>query len=94
MQFKAPAADLILNAAIPAPDRRFAAGQAYVMAWVFVETGKVVPGFEAEKCVLQNIDRADAALVWSGKSVRELGGRSIRLRFALRGANIYAVNER
>lgn len=92
--FTAPAADLYLNAAIPAPSRPFAAQQAYVMAAVLNEQGKVVPGYEAEKCLIQNTDRIDVPLRWAGKSARELAGRTINLRFYLRSANIYAVTAR
>lgn len=89
--FVAPAADLCLNAAVPSPARPFAAVQAYIMAAVLDDQGKVLPGFEAEKCLIQNTDRIDMPLRWKEKSVRELAGRSIRLRFYLRSANIYAV---
>jgi hypothetical protein len=89
--FPAPAADLYLNAAIPSPGREFAAPQAYVMAAALDDRGKVLPGFEAEKCLIQNSDRVDAPLRWGEKSARELAGRTISLRFYLRSANIYAV---
>ncbi|MCX7044751.1 MAG: hypothetical protein NTX50_04585 [Candidatus Sumerlaeota bacterium] len=89
--FQMPQADLYLNAAIPAPDRPFAAQQAYVMADVLDDQGQVVPGFEAEKCVIQRSDRIDLPLRWNGKSARELAGHQISLRFHLRSANIYAV---
>ena len=92
--FPAPAADLYLNAAIPSPARAFAAQQAYVMAAVLDDQGKVVPGFEAEKCLIQNSDRIDAPLRWKDKSARELAGRTISLRFYLRSANVYAVTAR
>ncbi|MCL5271249.1 MAG: hypothetical protein M1457_12035 [bacterium] len=89
--FSMPDADLRLNAAAPSPDRAFAAGQAYVMAAVLDDKGKIVPGFEPGKCVIQNADAIDLPLRWNGKSARELAGRNVRLRFFLRGANIYAV---
>jgi hypothetical protein len=89
--FPMPDADLVLNAAVPAPDRGFATQQAYVMAAVLDDKGHVVPGFEPEKCVIQNADQIDLPLRWNGKSARELAGRNICLRFHLRSANIYAV---
>ena len=89
--FTMPPADLVLNAAIPAPERAFATQQAYVMADVLDERGQPVTGFEAEKCVLQKSDRIDLPLRWAGKSARELAGRQLSLRFHLRCANIYAV---
>ena len=92
--FPVPAADLCLNATIPSPTREYAAQQAYVMAAVWDDHGRVVPGFEAEKCLIQNSDRVDAPLRWNQKSARELAGRTISLRFYLRSANVYAVTAR
>jgi hypothetical protein len=95
--FKMPAADLFLNAATPAPGRTlegqsyFASGQAYVMVAVQDEKGSVIPGFEAERCVIRNEDRRDILLKWEDVSARELAGKGVRLRFFLRSANIYAV---
>ena len=64
------------------------------MAAVLDDQGKVVPGFESEKCLIQNSDRIDAPLRWGENSVRELAGRTVSLRFNLRSANIYAVTVR
>ncbi len=92
--FQMPDADLQLNASIPSADRAFATQQAYVMAAVLDDKGAVVPGFEPEKCLIYapgKTDKTDLPLRWNGKSARELAGRSIRLRFFLRSANIYAV---
>jgi hypothetical protein len=89
--FKMPPADLFLNAALPAPERPFAKDQAYVMAAVLDDKGSVIPGFDAEKCQIHNEDRPDIALKWGDASARRLAGQSIRLRFLLRSANIYAV---
>ena len=89
--FPMPAADLLLNAASPAPERPFAKDQAYVMVAVLDEKGSVIPGFEAEKCVIRNEDRSDIPLKWGDASARQLAGQTIRLRFFLRSANIYAV---
>lgn len=89
--FTMPDGDLMLNAAVPSPDRAFAANQAYVMAAVLDDQGRTVPGFERENCVIQQADKIDLPLRWGGRSARELAGRAVRLRFSLRGANIYAV---
>ena len=89
--FKMPEADLRLNAAVPAPERPFAADQAYVMVAVLDDKGQVAPGFEAEKCVIRSEDRRDIPLKWGAASARQLAGSRIRLRFFLRSANIYAV---
>jgi hypothetical protein len=91
VQFQMPAADLCLNAAIPSPDRAFAAQQAYVMVAVLDEHEKALPGFEHDNCLIKGGDQIDLPLRWGDKSARELAGRTIRLRFYLRGANIYAV---
>ena len=89
-----PAADLRLNAALPAPERPFAKDQAYVMVAVLDEKGNTVPGFEAEKCLIRNQDRCDIPLQWDGTSARQLAGKTVRLRFFLRSANIYAITAR
>ena len=92
--FTMPAADLFLNAATPAPDRPFAKAQAYVMVAVLDEKGNVIPGFEADKCLIVNEDRPNIPLKWSDASARQLAGRTIQLRFFLRSANVYAVISR
>ena len=58
---------------------------------VLDEKGAVVPGFEIEKCLILNDDDIDLPLLWAGKSVRELAGQRIRLRFQFRSASIYAI---
>ena len=89
--FKMPAAGLLLNAAVPAPERPFAKEQAYVMVSVLDNEGRTITGFEADKCVIRNNDRRDIPLKWGDTSARELAGETIRLRFFFRSANIYAV---
>lgn len=92
--FRMPAADLVLNAAVPSPERAFARQQAYVMAGVLDGNGAPVPGFEPEKCVVQKADAIDLPLRWEGRSARELAGRTIALRFFLRSASVHAVTSR
>jgi hypothetical protein len=46
---------------------------------------------EAEKCVIRDEDRRNIPLKWANASTRQLAGRTIRLRFYLRSAHIYAV---
>ncbi|HPA19266.1 MAG TPA: hypothetical protein PLU30_16080 [Verrucomicrobiae bacterium] len=89
-----PETDLFLNAASPAPDRPFAKDQAYVMVAALDENGSIIPGFEREKCVIRNEDRRDIPLKWGDATARQLAGRTIRLRFFFRSANIYAVTSR
>jgi hypothetical protein len=90
--FAMPASDLLLNAAIPSGERAFAAQQAYVRVAVLDEAGAVVPGFEAERCLLKSGDDIDLPLQWDERSARELAGRKVSLRFFLRSADIYAVS--
>ena len=61
------------------------------MVAVLGEKGSTIPGFEAEKCVVRNEDRGNIPLHWGDASARQLAARTIRLRFFLRGANVYAV---
>ena len=89
--FTMPVGDLFLNAACPAPERSFAKDQAYVMVALLDEKRKVIPGFEAEKCLIRSEDRRNILLKWGEASARQLAGKSIQLRFDLRSANIYAV---
>jgi len=89
--FAMPQGDLLLNASVPSLERAFAAQQAYVRVAVLDEQGAVVPGFEPEKCLIQNDDDIDLPLLWAGRSAGELSGKKIRLRFHLRSATIYAV---
>jgi hypothetical protein len=91
--FTMPAGGLMLNAAVPSPERPFAKEQAYVMVAVLDEANAVIPGFEAEKCVIRNQDRSAIPLQWGHALPRSLAGRVVRLRFFLRSANIYAVAE-
>ena len=89
--FTMPRGGLRLNAAVPAPDREFAAEQAYVMVAVVDEKGEVIPGYEAEKCLLRRVDDIALPLMWNGVSAGQLAGREVSLRFWLRGSNIYTV---
>jgi len=89
--FTMPDADLLLNAAVPAPERLFAKDQAYVMVGIVDDASGIVPGFEPEKCTLHDEDRCDIPLKWNEASARPLAGKTVRLRFLIRSANIYAV---
>jgi hypothetical protein len=67
--------------------------------WIKVEvqdeTGKALPGFAAEESAPRFGDSLNEKITWkSGKSWRELGGRAIRLRIALRDADLYALQQR
>lgn len=92
--FSMPDADLLLNAAVPSPERPFANDQAYVMVAVLDENGQSLPGFELAKCTLRSQDRRDILLQWADRSARQLAGKNVRLRFYLRSANVYAVTSK
>ncbi|MEW6754129.1 MAG: hypothetical protein AB1505_24585 [Candidatus Latescibacterota bacterium] len=91
--FTVPPGRLVLNAAIPAPDRAFAADQAYVMVAVLDAQGRQLEGYERERCILRNADALDLPLEWAGRDTRGLAGRRAQLRFYARAARIYAVRE-
>ena len=91
--FAMPATGLFLNAALPSAGRPFAKEQAYVMVALLDEKGVIVPGFEAEKCVLLNQDKCDIPLKWGEATLSQIAGRKVKLRFFLRSSTIYAVTE-
>ena len=80
--FKMPDADLCLNASVNRYD-------SYVMVELLDESGKVVPGFEKDKCVLMAFDETAGPLRWNDQSARALAGKTIRARLYFRDARIY-----
>jgi len=92
--FAVPASGLLLNAAVPSPERPFAGEQAYAMVAVLDARGRPVPGFEAEKCVIRNQDRRDIPLAWGETSLQPPAGTVVQLRVSLRSATVYAVTAR
>ncbi len=89
--FTMPDADLLLNAALPSPERPFAKDSAYAMVAVLDEKGAAIAGFEGEKRVIRSQDRRDIPLRGGSVSARTLAGRTIRLGFHLRSASLCAV---
>lgn len=91
--FTMPAGGLALNA-----DARWrpgeSPGQAYIMAELRDELGRVIPGHERAKCLFENVDGHRLPLHWDGKEGGELTGRMVRLRFYLRDAKIYGVESK
>jgi hypothetical protein len=67
--------------------------QAYVMVEVRQPDGQVIEGYEREKCVFIDMDGTALPLRWGEKDTSGLTGRDVCLRFYLRDARIYAVNE-
>lgn len=104
--FVQPDRHLALNAEFGFHDHttRGMRGQGYIAVEALDEEGRTLPGFEEERCILHDLDAAavrahqtdrDTArrLHWQGKSLRELAGRRLRLRFRLRDARIYGLRE-
>ena len=65
--------------------------QAYVMAELLDARGRPIPGFEKEKCIVQDKDGVDLPLRWAGRDTPALAGRIVAVRFYLRDATIYAL---
>jgi len=101
--FSMPDGDLLLNAAVPSPDRPWVRRnpQPYVMVEVLDAQGNVIPGFERDKCVIWDgttsrdrntqVDVTDMRLMWNGVSASRLAGQTFSLRFYIGGSTIYAV---
>jgi hypothetical protein len=101
--FTMPDGDLLLNVAVPSPDRSWLrrTPQPYVMVEVVNAQGAVIPGYERTKCVIWDqsdglnrnlqVDATRLRLLWNGVSARRLSGQLIRLRFYFSGSTIYAV---
>ena len=87
--FSMPDHTLLLNAAVPGGHGLF--HQAYVQVELRDERNKAIPGYERDKCLLQNIDETRIALRWGDKTGKELAGRKVTLRLYLRSARIYAL---
>ena len=56
-----------------------------------VTIGKPIPGFTLADCAPVTADRVDAPLTWRGGELSSLRGRSIRLRFDLFKADLFAI---
>ena len=63
------------------------------MAELLDSSNAVIPGYEHERCLYENVDGHALPMRWQGMSGGDLAGQSVRLRFYLRDAKIYAVNE-
>jgi hypothetical protein len=91
--FTMPGAPLRLNATARwvGAKEHFQEKQAYVMVELLDEQGRVIPGYNKERCFFQDVDATDLPLRWGGRDGTELAGRRLHLRFYLRSARIYAV---
>ena len=53
--------------------------------------GQAIPGFALADCEEMFGDSLDRPVVWTGSTdLRALAGKAVRLRFALRDADLYA----
>jgi hypothetical protein len=87
--FEMPSRPLLLNASIPSGNGLF--NQAYVTVELRDDSGRTIPGYEHDKCILRNVDDTRIALRWGQRSGTELAGQKVSIRFRLRWARIYAV---
>jgi len=56
------------------------------------EDGKPAPGFSLEECDLLNGDHFDKVVSWKSRTdVSSLAGKAVRLRMAMRGTRLYAL---
>lgn len=60
-------------------------------------SGAVIPGYEASRCVLQNVDGTRLPLVWSGDGgeaglgAEGLAGKRVQARLHIRRATVFAL---
>ena len=56
------------------------------------EAGKVIPGFAERDCRRIIGDEIERAVSWrSGSDVRKLAGKTLRLRFVMKDADLYSI---
>ena len=92
LQFLSDGKPLKLNARVPGKGYSSYENQGYVMAELIDDSDRIFPGYEKEHCILQaTVDAPDIPMRWSGKDGSELQGKRMRVRFYLRGADIFAV---
>ena len=65
----------------------------YAQVGILDETGNAIPGYELEDCVYINTNSVDHTVEWLGKGadVSALAGKVVRLRFRMRGTDLYAL---
>ena len=60
-------------------------------------SGAVIPGYEASRCILQNVDGTRLPLVWSGDGgeaglgAEGLAGKPVQARLHIRRATVFAL---
>ena len=61
------------------------------MVEILDENGRVITGFEKEKCIIQDKDDLRIPLAWEKRTTSELAEQTVRLRFYFRDATIYSI---
>jgi len=95
--FPFPAAGLWLNAAAKWQGNLVTGGcdegcAAYIMVELqYASTGRAIPGFERNKCMMMDVDGLQLPLNWAGSADLPAPGTMVRLRFSFRDATIYAA---
>jgi len=67
--------------------------QGYVMAELLDNDGKVIPGFERDKCLFTPDERTRLTLKWGNRHLPNAGaGRRVRLRLYFRDVRLYSAS--
>ena len=91
-RFAMPRGPLKLNAKIPGDGYLDGRIQAFVMAELIDDCDRIIPGYERHRCrLLPPQDSLAIKLDWQGRTGAELAGRAVRIRFFMRGADLFAV---
>ena len=91
-RFTMPGGPLMLNAKIPGDGYLDGRIQAFVMAELIDDCDRIIPGYERHRCrLLPPQDSLAIELDWQGRTGAELAGRAVRIRFFMRGADLFAV---
>lgn len=89
--FTMPEGGLALNAYARYREAEGDRGQAYVMAELRDGDGNVIPGYEREKCLFEDVDGRALPMTWDSASGGGLAGKRVAIRFYLRDAKIFGV---
>jgi hypothetical protein len=89
--FTMPEKGLVLNADARYREAEGQTGQAYIMAELRDAGGALIPGYEREHCLYENVDGQVLPMRWRDKDGGEFSGQAVSLRFYLRDAKIYGV---
>lgn len=67
----------------------------YVKVVLLDEKGKELEGFGEKSSIIMRGDKIDEPVLWTNvKSIREIGGKTVRLKFIIRDADIYSFEVR